>query len=372
MPRGEFLDLPHYLPPVYHIAHKFGVLKYAVGSQAFICSDVGHGERTFVANIGARLARISPRAPAYSVKRLDLRENGSLVVFVKDANSNQAFIVRLATDGTSRQTLKRGHLFQRRLHMATNLSAHLKSLIPVPVLEDELAGAQAFVETLLPGTLAWKAFSSSVKGSICSSATEFLRRFNDASKQQVTLDDEILNTLFREDLDHIRTASFLGKRLRNDLVKVSCRSRQLFRGKKLHLVCAHGDYGVGNVLVDKKRGTVTGIIDWDCGRAFEFPGIDRLNWEIQRRGAELGESFTEALRQIHHDVLQLRDEREGYFYPSESLLDRRSRELLVLVAGLRYMTRALKFPQIAAARQGEFQEATAYLESILDAPGKPV
>jgi Ser/Thr protein kinase RdoA (MazF antagonist) len=64
----------------------------------------------------------------------------------------------------------------------------------------------------------------------------------------------------------------------------------------------HGDFWTGNVLVDRRAGAVTGIIDWDCTHPDDLAAIDLAQLALTTRADRHGQQIGRAVRELRAGV----------------------------------------------------------------------
>ena len=346
------------LLPLLHTSHLL-----LAGSQRWSDGPLGRAVRGSVgsstATAGSDLVRIS---------RFDIRRRGSLAMFLTDGGTGTTFIGRLATGSGRGDQVARNHEFLDSLHGLDELPPQCTDRIPRPVSVVERGGStRIYLETLLPGMLAWKADWSRHGRVIRTEALEFLGAFGRALHRPVTLDGVALGRIFDRDRALLDRSRFLSTQDRKRLIHLLSWAADTLRGRTLPLVYGHGDFGVGNVLVDPRTGHLTGVIDWDTGREWDLPGVDRLNWEIQYHRMQDDLALDAAIGKV---ATKLSDEAQGgagMLYPYTGSPEAELRAAILATCGIRYVCRDLQYPEIYRKLQPDISSGLAALESVTTA-----
>jgi aminoglycoside phosphotransferase (APT) family kinase protein len=74
-----------------------------------------------------------------------------------------------------------------------------------------------------------------------------------------------------------------GTKGRLELSRLTADVRTALIGRRLRVSWVHGDFWLGNVLVDRDGSTVTGVVDWDAAGNHELPVLDLLHLVVYTR-----------------------------------------------------------------------------------------
>ena len=370
-PDSPFLELPPHSHPVVRMSERTGLFSALHPHHVFICGSRSWQDGGLVRGVRLlvreKVSKGSVKVGEASVRitRFDLRKRGATTLFVSSEGEAGAFIGRLVSPGSRGDTVARNEAFLRNLHRSSELVDWCKQRIPRLVACVKGAdGTRVFVETLLPGTVAWKTRWDRVGRTVQRECLEFLKRFNDSLARVVTIDDEFADLLFGADVSLVRESVSVSEPTRRILLELFQKLSRELEGRSLPLVYAHGDFGIGNVLVEPRTGALGGVIDWDTGREWELPGIDQLNWEIQRIRMEQGVGFDAGVRMLGDRLM-------GPSMDGAILLDPLTRgqqdelhECLLMACGLRYVCRALRYPEIYRDEAEDLASGLQYLRSL--------
>jgi len=251
-----------------------------------------------------------------------------------------------------------------RLHQKAEL-AHIKNLIPFPVERGSYQGVSIYIETMIPGKLAWKATRRKVRDTIYKEAIDFIFQLNKHTKENTLLDKDKLESLFEQDLQRFNKNTSINNELKNNILKMISIIKNKLLGRKIWLVASHGDYGYGNILVDPSTGNLLGVIDWDTGRKEEFPWIDMINLEIQNKRSNNINRLSEAIRALASRLSFADLINNCSIYEREFNVGNGVFKILFYIALIRYMGRAAQYETIFNAEQNEYLESFNCLNTIL-------
>ncbi|HSH45967.1 MAG TPA: phosphotransferase, partial [Longimicrobiales bacterium] len=155
------------------------------------------------------------------------------------------------------------------------------------------------------------------------------------------------------DRERLRSCTFVDPDVRSMLARELDQAARALSGVALDPHASHGDFGYGNILVDPGSGVLEGVIDWDTARPLDFPGIDRVNLEIQiRPDGGFGERVSTVWKErAAYDALQ-GDGGEG-----------RVRALFGLGVA-RFVLRSLTYPKVYRRQAPGFRRALRWLSRV--------
>ena len=288
------------------------------------------------------------------VERIDLRQRGAMILFVVYPQSGRQVIVRIVSGPSARAIVRRNREFLQKLQACAGLPDVVRDLLPRPLGEFSLAGCSVQVETKLPGLPAWKVAGSVLTRKVYPAALDYIWQLQLGSRVPCGYAGEVPARLFTEDLERLNTCPTASLALRRQVAETGSSLRGWLANRSGYLVTAHGDYGYGNILVSPQQGRLTGVIDWDTGRLQELPGLDLLNFEVQRYRAEQGSGVHDAFVAATGPILARGglDDHGGY----AEVLGVAAERLpgLLHACLLRYLCRAANYPEVLAAEQEDY------------------
>jgi Phosphotransferase enzyme family len=194
------------------------------------------------------------------------------------------------------------------------------SLLPVRLTDGSVGGQAFVVERALPGVPAETAGPSAAIGAATAIADLHRRTTHSAVVDAAILRrwvDDRVELLTRATRRHATV-----DRLRGHL-------RRSWAGRRVDVCWVHGDFWLGNVMVDARTGATAGIVDWEWAEADELPAQDVvyacLHARMRAGGGELGDvvaglladpTWNTSERELHVAALQ----RAESTVPSELLL----------------------------------------------------
>jgi hypothetical protein len=162
--------------------------------------------------------------------------------------------------------------------------------LPLRVTDGYIGGQPFVVERALPGVAADTIGSAAAAGAASAIATLHARTAHPA-----VVDDELLRRWVDDRIDLLARTT----RWRDALARLRTRLRAAWAGREVEIGWVHGDFWLGNVIVDPATGVAVGIIDWEWAAADELPAQDLVYACMHARmlasGAELGEVVAQML-----------------------------------------------------------------------------
>lgn len=366
-PNSSLVEVSHQWHPLLRLAHHLGCFQALADGYVFLCSSRSLEESPLLRAVAAKLVSLGSLAPRLSLERFDLRLRGAMVLFIREETSGKYYIVRVVSDPGTREIICGNQDFLKDLRSLPGLSAELKSVMPVPLGNLVQNDATFYLETMLPGSLAWKVSKGRFRHRIYQESVDFIVKFNLASRSLIRLDEVVLGRLFSEDLQRLERCPTAESELQAEALALVRRICRLLHGRSIYLVQAHGDYGYGNILVDPCSGRMAGVIDWDTGLQREFAGLDFLNLEIQKARIEnkweLFPAFVAVSKaMIARDGLDLAGSYRDEFGIEGELV-----HILLAIALVRYLSRAAQYPEVFASEQGDYRNSLDFVKCMLEA-----
>lgn len=344
---SKMLELPHCRHPLLHLAHRLaGCLALAEGF-VILGGPNSLGSSYPLQAVNEVIAR-HLKIPVAScvVERLDIRLRGAFVLFLTETHTGRCFIVRLVADCNLDEIVGKNHAFLGYLRTGAGLTAALMDKLPRPISRMEHEGSIVYVETMVAGMLAWKVNRGRLRPRIYNEAVDFLRQVHHASRQHSTLSAETLRTLFSDDFARLTNGTVLAPEFRERVAALLNALRDRLIGSEMDLVVSHGDFGYGNILVDPHHGDMQGVIDWDTGKANDFPGVDLINLLVQKERVETGCAVLPAFAALVGGGIA---ERVSCDYRSALTMFGIAEELhscIVHLGFIRYLARSARYPKL--------------------------
>jgi len=351
-PDSRFLEVPYYQHPIKRFAHSLGKYHLMHDRFAVLCMHKPLLQNALFKKIRKALYAVEESGEiGLRLEKCDIRDRGALVLFIKwiQENISSAYLVARVVHGPeTKEIIERNHKYLVWLQNMEKLPDAVKKKIPQPLAEFSFQEGHVFVETLIPGILAWKVNNRKIKNKIYEDSMQFIFNFSMLTRQNKFLDEKILDELFIEDeriINESKTCSgFLKKILSEEIACI----KDTIAGQHIWLAASHGDYGYGNIMVDPSTGNLKGVIDWDTARYIDFPAIDLINMEIQRRRIEQKMSIAEALNDVMMNYSKHSEKYERYFKIDYSLF-----VVLAHISLVRDISRSLKYPALYLKGQEE-------------------
>jgi len=361
---SSLLELSNHYPRVLRWAAKMGFPHLLHDGYIFLCSNHTVSSSSIMKCMSRVIAEYLHLDEADIVyERFDVRMRGILAGFIKEKFTNTRYIVRIVSDNATDLIVRKNHKFLKVMN--DELPEKIKTRIPTPLFEFYTRGSHAYLETMIPGVLAWKVNGSSLKRKILNESIGFLLALNSSTRKRVILDDVAWEELFGDEQRRLDSLKDLDSEFKASVHETLSTMQNVFKGSFVHLVCSHGDYGYGNIMVNPLTGELSGVIDWDTCRLADFPGVDYFNLLIQK---ERIENHADLAGAMHLIVDQLVDGSlfKGFEpFEKECCLDRSHRTFFLYIAVLRYIFRALQYPAIFRKDQQDFKNAFTLLRQRL-------
>lgn len=296
-----------------------------------------------------------------------VRDRGTLLLFLESGSPADRFVAKISLREESDDQLRNSFHLQQWLTGCT--TGMLRAAIPTPLSLVEgtpASGGTAYVESMERGVVAWKVNTGRRRSEIERAALEFLENLQEQTRRPRPCGEEVLDNLLHPGMARAETATAASGSLVQALRGTGRCIREFHLGKQVGFAASHGDFGIGNVLVDENSGSLTAVLDWADGRRFDFPSVDPFNWLIQQRRDREGFSFVEAVDALRSDAVrgsaQITD---SFLVQGETLHDRRLAALQT--AAFRYVERSLRYPWAFRSDCGHPAAVASMLDRLRDA-----
>lgn len=286
----------------------------------------------------------------FDLLSFQLRLRGAVVLLLRTPDGGR--VVRLVPAGPLQPVVERNHHMLLELRERLAGSASLLSRIPEPLFAQHDGQLLLLGETLLPGTLAWKLSGPERTLIIRRHALEFLALVRSHGGSRSAPGPEVVNAQCAADLAGVAAADFVTPKARHLLEGEIAGARNALAHVEIAPHVSHGDFGFGNILADES-GAVTGVIDWDTARLDDLPGADRVNLEIQLERTAQRPAFDHAVRAVWEKGTA----REALEGPGGAPRVR----ALFGIGVCRYITRALRYPDVYRQEAAGFERALEWL-----------
>lgn len=357
-PGSRFIEIPHYTHFLMKRIHSMGKYHLVHDRFAVLCMQRALLQNALFERIRITLGECGiPGGANLLLERVDIRDRGALVLFVKETNTSNNFITRVVHSQEIKPIVRKNHSFLQWLQQNNNVPDAVKTKIPNPLAELPFQENLVFIESLMPGTLAWKANRRSLQGRIFENSIQFILDLMIATSQNVSLDEASLDDLFREDEYRINDSECCPDGFKKIFNQKLALIKHMAADQDMWLSASHGDYGYGNILVDPHDGRLLGVIDWDTGRKQEFAGVDIMNLLIQKMRTEQNADFFQAVEYLYKCTSfglpsHVIDSMKTHFDTDKSIAG-----LLFSIAIIRYISRSAQYPAVFLSEQGEYIKA---------------
>ena len=298
------VELPSYVSRVHKILHWLGVYKYVHADYLYIAAAEPISKfDAFVMHTNEKMSGHIIPQDRLLLERFDLRNRGALILMLSDRGKECRYVVRVAVLDTINAVISRNKSFTDKIHTLTTLTPHMISLVPKTIGTFEYRDCPAYVETRMPGILAWKVSANyAIEKVVYKECFEFIYNFNSATKHDMIIDREIFSEIIGSDLQQFKSAFKESSDIGAVILSIEYQLANYFIGKNLSMVFGHGDYGYGNILCDRATGHVQGVIDWDTHVQKELPGVDFCNLLLQKASMEFDGKIAPTLNKLQQTV----------------------------------------------------------------------
>ena len=357
-PGSRFIEIPHHAHFLKKRIHSMGKYHLVHDRFAVLCMQRALLQNALFERICTALGECGiPGVASLHLERVDIRDRGALVLFVKETNTYKHFIARVVHSQEIKTIIRKNHSFLQWLQQNNNVPDAVKTKIPNPLAELSFQENHVFIESLMPGILAWKANRRSLQARIFEDSMQFILDLMIATSQNVSLDKASLDDLFREDEYRINESEWCPDSFKKIFNQKLALIKRMAADQDMWLAASHGDYGYGNILVDPRDGRLLGVIDWDTGRKQEFAGVDIMNLMIQKTRTEQNADFFQAVEYLYKGTSFGLPSHVFDFMKTHFDTDKSNAGLLFSIAIIRYISRSAQYPAVFLSEQGEYIKA---------------
>jgi hypothetical protein len=243
-----------------------------------------------------------PAGAHWRLERVSARPRGALILVADDADAT-GHVLRVATSDRVAARLRLNADRTAAIHSRAELSGRWSDAIPRGLGSVRVRGHWCHVERRVRGVLAWKlAPDSAAAAQATRDAQEFLEALAAATAEDGPMSETRFEALVGTDLREL-AVRFAAEPDAAPLVgRIHERLRAALLGKAVRTVLGHGDFGFGNLLVERRTGAVRGVIDWDTSLEVELPGVDRANLRLQLGSRTRSGDTARALMDLFDDI----------------------------------------------------------------------
>jgi O-antigen/teichoic acid export membrane protein len=222
--------------------------------------------------------------------RLLTSESDSLIVSLQDLA--EPAILKIATTAAASNGLNRHAEMVSQLNGDHGLP-RVPSLVPRTLRHGTLHGYTVLLESMLPGMTVGTRPAASEELAAAAIAISDLHRMTSST---ATINATLMKEWVDVPIEQLRRIPHLnGEEPGLDQLKEALYSALL--GQHATTSCVHGDYWLGNVLMQRADGTVkvTGIVDWENARTVGLPECDLTHLWLTSQAGELGTAVRRAV-----------------------------------------------------------------------------
>lgn len=366
---AERFQLPGYFHIIQKVVNACGFYNKIHDGYIFFASvSVSGPIEQFLQWLEVTLSEKLREKHKFTLERFDLRKRGALVIFVADAQSGKKYVVRVAVTKDIDAKIKNNAFWTNRLHNNQTIPKQVKQKVPAPILHTDYFGRDIYIETMVPGILAWKVIGDkALMKKIELNAFRFLYDLNISTKNSIDFDEKLFDHFLQEAITLMNESINLPPEFKSAISDILSYIKKRMLGREFLFVWGHGDYGYGNILIESRNATVTGVIDWDGGREIELPGIDWLNFLIQKYRADKQGSLTSAIKELRD--IAYKDKSLSVFLSENYCQNIRKMspniDILLSLACLRYVIRDSRYPEVFESNLEDYRGALCWIRNML-------
>jgi hypothetical protein len=243
----------------------------------------------------ARAARIAPailggleapdRAPAsWSTQSVHSTEAGVAVLILGPPGECPAAVLKVALTPEARRSLLKERTILSGLE-ADDRTQGWRNLLPGLLADGELDGTAYLLQRALRGRNAASLLGTAPTGRLQAVAAEAIGTLHERTAVSAVARVACVDRWLAEPVRRVGMAALAcrGPGGRVALGRLTADIRRALVGRRLRVSWVHGDFWLGNVLVERDGTLVTGIVDWDFAGSHELPVLDILHLLLYTR-----------------------------------------------------------------------------------------
>jgi aminoglycoside phosphotransferase (APT) family kinase protein len=190
---------------------------------------------------------------------------GTRVAAAVGPEERPAFVLKFPSTDAEARGLRRQQRAMALIRESPSIGAW-RELIPSVAEEESSAGRTFFIETALPGRNADELIQTVPRVELLCQAARIIRGLHEGTGVAVLVDEDAFRRWVSDPLGRLRRVGQdvrPGRDWRGELVVVQEELREALLGRVVWSSWIHGDFWLGNVLMQHESEVVTGVIDWD-------------------------------------------------------------------------------------------------------------
>lgn len=237
----------------------------------------------------------------WSIRSAVWTEVGVAVIIVGPVGGPPTAVLKLARTVDGVASVRRNRAVLATLHADPRLEGWSR-LLPRLLAEGEVAGQFYVVEQALGGHDGLSLLSNpKAYMRLQRAAAKGICELHQRTGSSVVVDKQMLERwvdqplllLRRLVLTHSRAASYDAA-----IDRLSAELSGMLLGRVLTVSSSHGDFWLGNILIDHDGTTLTGIVDWDRAGVGELPILDLLHLVLYTRTLVQGCGFGDVVQAL--------------------------------------------------------------------------
>jgi hypothetical protein len=244
------------------------------------------GARTAAVTDLAGMVRDLPVLPGlpdprlWSVREVLETETDVTVALFGTAQTGPLVVGRILEPSRDAASLRRNHDVLSALRADPRLSG-LAALLPEPIARGEHGGRAFAVERAVPGVPArTRMHRDHARSRILDGSATAIDVLHGATGRPAVVDENLLERWVGGPVETLRTVR--PSRGPDALSRLTGELRSALVGQPCSVSWCHGDYWVGNILLDGGE-CIAGIVDWDAARPDGLPLVDLVHLILTTR-----------------------------------------------------------------------------------------
>lgn len=230
------------------------------------------------------------------IDKIEFRYRGALIIYLRNQRTSDEFITRSSSSEHVNAIILENVKNINTIREIEGIPNAIINKLPVQIGMTQYGDNKFYIEERKQGKLAWLMANQDhqLDKIIFKNAVGFITLLERATKKELTLTQKLFNQIYRLNFDKIYNQDYIGSEIMDKYNRIVDKLEGILLDKKQILVLSHGDYGYGNILVDR-RGNVTGVIDWDAAKPYNIPGYDLFNLVFTRYGMRTKKKYSTLL-----------------------------------------------------------------------------